>query len=162
AYERYARDLLRDPFYLRVERNMLWVGIYAAHAAIFFLAGFGFAWATTGSAAAGAQFGASLLVWGVLLRTVIGWHIAWSVNSITHMWGYRNYPTSDNSRNNWIVGLLSNGEGWHNNHHADQRSAAHGHKWWELDVTYLTIRAMAALGLAKDVVRPRGKLVDKS
>ena len=112
-------------------------------------------WPTGGSLAAGVQFGLSLMVWGVFVRTVLTWHITWSVNSVTHVWGYRNYETDDNSRNNILVGLWSNGEGWHNNHHADQRAAAHGHKWWEFDVTWITIRALETVGLVKNVVRPR-------
>jgi fatty-acid desaturase len=94
-------------------------------------------------------------VWGVFVRTVLTWHITWSVNSVTHVWGYQNYDTGDNSRNNILVGLWSNGEGWHNNHHADQRAAAHGHKWWEFDVTWITIRMLEKLGLVKNVVLPR-------
>jgi fatty-acid desaturase len=86
---------------------------------------------------------------------VLTWHITWSVNSVTHVWGYQNYNTGDNSRNNILVGLWSNGEGWHNNHHADQRAAAHGHKWWEFDVTWITIRALQKVGLVKNVVLPR-------
>ncbi len=88
----------------------------------------------------GVQFGLSLLVWGVFVRTVIVWHITWSVNSVTHMWGYQTYATGEGSRNNVLIGLISNGEGWHNNHHADPRSARHGHKWWEFDVTYLSLK----------------------
>ena len=110
-------------------------------------------------AMAGVQFGLSLLVWGVFVRTVAVWHITWSVNSVTHMWGYRNYETDENSRNNWLVGLVSNGEGWHNNHHADQRSAAHGHRWWEFDVTYITIWLLEKFGLATNVLRPSSKLI---
>ncbi len=83
---------------------------------------------TTGTTAGAWQFGLSLLVWGVFVRIVAVWHITWSVNSVTHLWGYCNYQTGENSRNNWFVALVSNGEGWHNNHHADQRSAAHGHR----------------------------------
>jgi fatty-acid desaturase len=82
------------------------------------------------------------------------WHITWSVNSVTHIWGYRNYETDDSSRNNVIIGILSNCEGWHNNHHADPRSARHGHLWWEVDMTWFTIRLLAALGLAHEVVTP--------
>jgi stearoyl-CoA desaturase (delta-9 desaturase) len=93
-------------------------------------------------------------VWGVFVRTVAVWHITWSINSITHLWGYRNYETDEDSRNNVFVGLISNGEGWHNNHHAHPRSARHGHRWWELDVTWLTIRMMMFLGLAKKVIGP--------
>jgi stearoyl-CoA desaturase (delta-9 desaturase) len=88
------------------------------------------------------------------VRTVAVWHITWSVNSVTHLWGYRNFPTRDDSRNNWLVGLLSNGEGWHNNHHAHPRSASHGMRWWELDVSYLSILLLERVGLAWDVVKP--------
>ena len=121
----------------------------------FYLSGFGIGWAMSGAVMGGVQFGSSFLVWGVFVRTVLVWHITWSVNSVTHLWGYRNYETDEQSRNNFLVGLLSNGEGWHNNHHAYPRSAAHGHFWWEFDVTYLTIKALAFLGLACNVVKPR-------
>ena len=94
------------------------------------------------------------LVWGVFVRTVAVWHITWSVNSVTHVWGYRSFNTDDDSRNNWLVGLVSNGEGWHNNHHAQPRCAAHGQRWWELDVSYLTIHLLERVGLAWGVVRP--------
>lgn len=162
TYDRYARDILRDPYYMRLEKNLLWVWINVLQGLIFFVAGFLAGWAVDGSYAAGLQLGASVLVWGVLVRLVLVWHITWSVNSVTHLWGYRNYETGENSRNNWIVGLVSNGEGWHNNHHADQRSAAHGHRWWEIDVTYWTICLLQALGLARDVVRPSTRLVGKA
>jgi fatty-acid desaturase len=151
-YEHYSKDLLRDPFYLRLERKLLWVWVNLAQWAVFYTAGFIAGWLATGEFLGGVQTGLSLLVWGVFLRTVLVWHITWSVNSVTHMWGYRNYDTDENSKNNVLVGLWSNGEGWHNNHHAQPRAAAHGHKWWEFDVTYLTIRALALIGLAKNVV----------
>lgn len=77
---------------------------------------------------------------------------------MTHRWGYRNYPTDEGSRNNVLVGILSNGEGWHNNHHADPRSAMHSHRRWKIDTTYLTIRLLAMLGLAHDVVTPNPRL----
>ena len=95
----------------------------------------------------------------MFVRTVVVWHQTWSVNSVTHLWGYRNYATDEDSRNNVLVGIVSNGEGWHNNHHADPRSAKHGHRWWELDMTYLTIRLLVMLGLARDVVMPNPRLV---
>ena len=155
CYQRFTRDILRDPFYLKLERNENWLQIYLASMVVFFLGGFGAELAMGGTMAQAAQFGSSLLVWGVLVRTVLTWHITWSVNSFTHVWGYRNYETDDNSRNNWLVGLWANGEGWHNNHHADQRAAAHGHKWWEFDVTWLTIRMLEMLGRATNVVRPK-------
>ncbi len=82
------------------------------------------------------------------------YHATWLVNSAAHTWGYRNFETSDDSRNNWWVALVSFGEGWHNNHHAQQRSAAHGMRWFEFDITYLTIRLMQTVGLAWKVVSP--------
>ncbi len=156
-FERYVRDLLRDPFYFRLERKGFWLMIYLAHAAMFFVAGLAYAWITTGSFLSGLQFGLSLLVWGVFVRTVFVLHGTWSVNSAAHLWGYRNYDTSDNSRNNFLVALLTHGEGWHNNHHADQRSIRHGHRWWEFDMSYRIIRLLEMLGLAHDL-----KLNDKS
>ena len=154
-YERYARDILQDPFYLSMERHAKSVWIYLGHAALYFLAGLAVGWVQTGQYLGGVQFGASLLVWGVFLRTVTVWHVTWSVNSLSHIWGYRNYETNDRSRNNWLVGVIAVGEGWHNNHHADQRSASHGHKWWEWDATFWVIRLLERVGLAWNVVPPR-------
>jgi fatty-acid desaturase len=154
AYDRYARDILKDPFYMRIERNLLWLWVNVAQGLLYFAAGLAMGGLVTGTWAGALQLAASLLVWGVFVRTVAVWHITWSVNSLTHVWGYRSYATGENSRNNWLVALLSNGEGWHNNHHADQRSAAHGHRWWELDVTYLTIRLLSAVGLAHACIMP--------
>jgi stearoyl-CoA desaturase (delta-9 desaturase) len=105
----------------------------------------------------GPRLGVSWLVWGLAVRMVIVFHVTWFVNSASHIWGYRNYDTTDNSRNLWWVGLLAFGEGWHNNHHAFQRMAKHGHRWWEVDVTYWAILALEKTGLAWNVVHtPRG------
>ncbi len=155
TYERYARDVLADPFYLRLERNTSWFWIYLAHAVPFFVGGLAVGWITTGEYLGGVQFGLSLLFWGVVVRTIYTWHITWGVNSAAHLWGYRNYETRENSRNNWFIALATNGDGWHNNHHAQPRAAAHGHRWFELDVTYLTICLWERLGLVYDVVRPK-------
>lgn len=154
AYEKYARDVLEDRFYLRLEKSLLWVWIYIAHAVLYFAAGFAAGWISDGTFAAAVQFGASLLVWGVLLRTVAVWHITWSVNSVTHLFGYRNYETGENSRNNWLVGLLAAGEGWHNNHHYDPAAATVQHRWWEIDATYYAIKLLEWLGLATEVIPP--------
>ena len=94
-----------------------------------------------------------MVVWGVFLRLVVGLHATWFVNSAAHTWGYRTYDTPEGSTNLWWVGLIAWGEGWHNNHHAFQRSARHGHEWWEVDVNWLAIHALAKLGLATDVQR---------
>ncbi len=97
------------------------------------------------------QLGLSWMLWGLCLRMIAAYHSTWFVNSATHVWGYRNYETTDRSRNLWWVALLSYGEGWHNNHHAHQRLARHGHKWWEIDVTYMVIWVLKKVGLAKQV-----------
>lgn len=157
AYDRYARDVLRDPFYLRLERSLLPIWIYLAHALIYFLVGFGVGCFGSMGIAGGLQLGLSLLTWGVFARTVCVWHISWFVNSLTHLTGYRTYETSDNSRNSWLVALLASGEGWHNNHHADPSSASNAHRWWEIDMTYAFIRTLELVGLATDVIPVRAR-----
>ena len=87
----------------------------------------------------------------MFLRLVVVLHTTWLVNSATHTWGYRTFETPEGSTNLWWVGLLAWGEGWHNNHHAFQRSARHGLEWWEIDANWMVIRTLAALGLASDV-----------
>jgi fatty-acid desaturase len=151
-YGRYSRDLLRKPFYMFLERRLAWVWINLVQWAIYFAIGFTIGWATGESWHDGLRFGLSIWLWGVIVRTVLVWHITWSVNSLAHVWGYRNYETGENSRNNWFVGLVSNGEGWHNNHHAQPRCAAHGHKWWEFDVTWITIWILGKVRLAWNIV----------
>jgi stearoyl-CoA desaturase (delta-9 desaturase) len=164
-FEHYAKDLIRDRFYRNLERHGLWAWLNLVQCVAFFAAGLAIGTWTSDEVEQGVQFGVSLLVWGVFLRTVVVWHITWSVNSVTHRWGYRNYATADDSRNNLVIGVLSNGEGWHNNHHAQPRAARHGHRWWELDVTWLTIRLLRGVGLVWDVVEPmvdRRTAVDRS
>jgi fatty-acid desaturase len=155
---RYAPDLVSDPFYAWLEASDNWIKVALVSWAVFFAVGFAAVIVWDGTLSEAIQFGSSLVVWGVLVRTVLVWHITWSVNSVTHLWGYRNYETPDNSRNNVIVGLLAGGEGWHNNHHAAPTSARHGHKWWELDVAWLTIRVFMLLGLATKVCLPSPNL----
>ena len=95
--------------------------------------------------------GLPMLLWGLCVRMVFAYHSTWFVNSATHLWGYRNYETTDQSRNLWWVALLAYGEGWHNNHHAHPRLARAGHKWWELDPTWWAITFLRAIGQATDV-----------
>jgi fatty-acid desaturase len=154
AFERYAKDVLRDNFYKRLERNGFWMIVVTVSWALFFVGGVLAEFLMGGDAMQAVQFGASLLIWGVFVRTVLVWHITWSVNSVAHLWGYRNYETDEDSRNNIFVGLVGAGEGWHNNHHAHPRSARHGHRWWEIDFTWWIIRLLMVLGLAKKVVLP--------
>jgi sn-1 stearoyl-lipid 9-desaturase len=152
--QRYAKDVLRDPLYAFLERNGNWLLPIAISWLVFFAGGWGAALATGAGTIEAIQFGASVLVWGGFVRGVVVFHITMSVNSFTHLWGYRNYQTNDNSRNNVSIGILAAGEGWHNNHHADPRSARHGQQWWELDIAWLLIRLLERIGLARDVVTP--------
>lgn len=161
-YERYAKDILRDRFYVALERHHGLVWINLGQMPLFFGAGFAVGWLLGETPAAGLHTGFGILMFGVFVRTVLVWHITWAVNSVTHLWGYRNYETDEDSRNNLIVGFISNGEGWHNNHHADPRSARHGHLWWEIDNTWLTVRLLAWLGLADEVQTPNASLGGRS
>ncbi|MCW8141097.1 MAG: acyl-CoA desaturase [Planctomycetota bacterium] len=86
-------------------------------------------------------------VWGFLVSTVLTWHAVFLINSGAHVWGSRRYDTPDDSRNNALLALLLLGEGWHNNHHHDMHAAWHGRRWWEVDLTYYALRALAAVGL---------------
>lgn len=98
------------------------------------------------------------VLWGTFIRTLALWHVTWCVNSICHRWGRRPNKTRDESGNVWWVGLLSLGEGWHNNHHARPAAALHGWRWYEIDVSGYVIRLLARLRLIRQVVRgPRGE-----
>jgi sn-1 stearoyl-lipid 9-desaturase len=141
-YKKYAPDLVKDPFHRFVNATH---GLYQ-----FILGGALYLWG-----------GWPFVFWGVFLRVVFMWHCTWLVNSAAHVWGYKTWATQDQSTNNWWVALLTYGEGWHNNHHAFLRSAAHGLRWWEVDVTYLTIRALAAVGLAGKIQLPPQELIER-
>lgn len=154
-YSRYAKDILRDPFYKRLETTLLYPSIVIGSWGVFFVAGYLLGYVAGAEPRQALRSGLSLLVWGVFVRTVFVWHITWSVNSIAHRWGYRNYDTDDRSQNNRLVAVMAAGEGWHNNHHADPRSASHGHRRWEFDFTFQIVRLLEKLGLATGVVRPR-------
>jgi fatty-acid desaturase len=152
-YEKYSRDILLDPFYMYLERRRLaFAWIYLLHAAIYFLASWGISYAVWHDNAVALQMALSILVWGVIARTVYVWHITWSVNSLSHIFGYRNFATDDHSRNNWFVALITGGEGWHNNHHADQAAASVRTRWWEIDLSYLFIKSLELMGLATNIV----------
>ncbi len=100
----------------------------------------------------GTYYAVSWFVYGIAVRTVLVYHGTWLINSATHVWGYRNFQnTGDNSRNLWWIALPSLGEGWHNNHHGKPRSAWHGMRWFEIDVTGRLIWVLAVLGLAWNV-----------
>jgi stearoyl-CoA desaturase (delta-9 desaturase) len=99
------------------------------------------------------------VLWGTVIRTLSLWHVTWFVNSICHRWGRRPNLTRDGSRNVWWIGLLSLGEGWHNNHHARPSAALHGWRWYEIDISGYVIRLLARFGLVWKVVgAPHPKL----
>jgi stearoyl-CoA desaturase (delta-9 desaturase) len=99
------------------------------------------------------------LLWGGLVRVFLTHHVTWSVNSICHTFGRRTFETRDRSHNEWVVGLLGFGEGWHNNHHAFPRSAFHGLQWWQVDLSGYLIWLLERLGLAREVYRVSPALV---
>ncbi len=139
-----AKDLLRDPVMARINKYF-WVPQLVLSAVLF-----GLGWLYGGP-----LVGLSWFVWAVAVRTVLVFHITWFVNSAAHTWGYQNYETTgEHSTNLWWVALLSFGEGWHNNHHAHPRSAAHGLRWYEFDITYQTIKLLKLVGLAWDIKMP--------
>ncbi len=98
--------------------------------------------------------GTPLFVWGFLISTVLTWHITFTINSLSHIFGRRRYPTPDDSRNNWFLALLTLGEGWHNNHHQYASSARQGFFWWEIDLSYYILWLMSRLGLIWDLKSP--------
>nr|GMD84119.1 palmitoyl-monogalactosyldiacylglycerol delta-7 desaturase, chloroplastic-like [Ipomoea batatas] len=94
------------------------------------------------------------VVWGMGVRIIFYSHVIYSVNSVCHLWGNQAWNSGDQSRNNWLVALLSFGEGWHNNHHTFEYSARHGLEWWQLDITWYIVKALQAVGLATDIKLP--------
>jgi stearoyl-CoA desaturase (Delta-9 desaturase) len=142
--DRYVKDLRQDtPARVAGALFPLW-------AALGLLAPAALGGLLTGSWA-GALLG---LLWGGLARVFLVHHVTWSVNSVCHLWGSRPYKGRDESRNNVVFGVLALGEGWHNNHHAFPTSARHGLRWWQVDVSYWVIRALALVRLARDVRLP--------
>lgn len=130
--QRYSPDLMKDPVH-RFMNKYYWVTPILVGVVLFAIGGF------------------SMVLWGSFLRTVLGWHFTWLVNSATHTWGSRRFESRDTSTNNGWVAAVTFGEGWHNNHHAFPRSARHGLTWKEFDVNWVQIRLLEKLGLISDV-----------
>ena len=102
--------------------------------------------------------GAPGLFWGFFLSTTLLWHATYTINSLSHVFGTRRFETDDTSKNNWMLALLTWGEGWHNNHHHYMASCRQGFRWWEIDITYYVLRGCAALGLVWDMREPPAAL----
>lgn len=98
--------------------------------------------------------GPSMLVWGMFVSTVLLWHGTFTINSLSHVFGKRRYKTTDTSRNNWLLALVTCGEGWHNNHHYHQNTANQGWFWWEVDLSYYVLKLLSWVGLVWDLRTP--------
>jgi stearoyl-CoA desaturase (delta-9 desaturase) len=139
---KYGRHLQHDPVIVCIDRTfILWVALSLL---LPFLIG-----------------GWTGLLWGGLVRIFLAHHVTWSVNSICHTFGTRAFETPDRSRNEWLVGLLAFGEGWHNNHHAFPRSAFHGLYWWQLDLSGSVIWLLERVGLVKEVYRVTPEMITR-
>ena len=101
-------------------------------------------------------------VWGFLAATVALYHGTFLINSLTHIWGTRRFATPDESRNNFVLALLTMGEGWHNNHHYYMSSVRQGIRWWEVDPTYYVLKALSWLGIARELRPFRAGSTDDS
>jgi stearoyl-CoA desaturase (delta-9 desaturase) len=95
--------------------------------------------------------GPQLLIWGFFVSTVVLFHATVTINSLAHRFGTRRFETRDDSRNNWLLALITFGEGWHNNHHHFPGAARQGFRWWEIDFTWYGLKLMALLGLIRDL-----------
>lgn len=131
GYDDSVRDISTDPYYRWLDKYFFLPSL-PLYLILFFLGGW------------------SWIFWGRIIPLIYHWHVTWMVNSVSHKFGYKSFDTgsNDQSRNNWLVGILALGEGWHNNHHAFPSSSKHGFfKWWEFDFTYLCILFLKKLGL---------------
>ena len=132
-FKKYAPDLASDPGHRWIQKtHEQWPVLLAA--ALFLIGGMPF------------------LVWGFFVRTAAVYHATWLVNSAGHLLGYQNYNTGEDSKNSGLLALLTFGDGWHNNHHAYQTWANHGHhRWWEFDPSFYVIKTLEFFGLASDL-----------
>lgn len=145
--QRSARDLINDRGLRIVDRLfVMWVIIGLVLPALI-------GWAVTQS-----WWGLLLgFIWGGLVRVFIAHHVTWSINSVCHVWGRRDYKSNDHSTNNFAIALISGGEGWHNNHHAFPTSARHGLHWWQIDLSWYFIKLLKWVGLAWNIRTPSQK-----
>ena len=106
--------------------------------------------------------GLQLLSWGFVLSTILLYHSTFLVNSVAHLWGKKRYDTKDSSRNNFIVAILTFGEGWHNNHHHYPGSASQGFYWWEIDITFWILKFLSWLGIIWDLKKVPENILNSS
>lgn len=136
--QKFARDIAADPYLMWLSKPSVMIGIQVALGLILLATG-----------------GIGYVVWGIFIRLAFVYHVTWFVNSASHLWGYRNYETTDLTRNCWWVGLIAFGEGWHNNHHAEQEAVHVTRRPWEFDFTWQLIKLSHAFGWVSDLKMPR-------
>ncbi|HLJ45339.1 MAG TPA: fatty acid desaturase [Bryobacteraceae bacterium] len=141
---KYAPDLAKHRFYVWLN-NYHWLPMVVLSVIMFALGGL------------------PMFLWAICFRVTFGLHATWMINSITHMWGSRRFDTRDDSRNSWWVALFTFGEGWHNNHHAHPTSARHGLTWYEFDMSWIQIKLLKWMGIAKAirVAKPTSALAER-
>jgi len=139
--DRWAPDLIKEQRIVKINRNFPWIVIFSFAAPA--LLGLAITQSVGGMVTA--------FLWGSLARIFMLHHVTWSINSICHFYGKRDFETTDYSTNNWVLSVISFGESWHNNHHAFPTSAVHGIGKYQFDVSAMVIRAFAKLGLARNV-----------
>lgn len=144
---RAVPDLIRQPELRWVDRRHM-LGPLSLIAAMYGLGAALAAWAP-GLGTSGPQ----MVIWGFAISTAALYHGTFTINSVAHMVGSRRFQTGDDSRNNFVLALITLGEGWHNNHHYYPGAARQGFYWWEIDPTYYGLRALERLGLIWDLRR---------
>jgi stearoyl-CoA desaturase (delta-9 desaturase) len=142
---RFVPDLLRFPELRFLDRFDTLVPLVLA--ALLYVSGAALAWLAPQLGVTGLQ----LVVWGFFISTTVCFHATCCINSLAHVLGSRRFDTKDASRNNWLLALLTLGEGWHNNHHRYPAAARQGFYWWEIDVSYYVLKLLAALGVIWDL-----------
>jgi stearoyl-CoA desaturase (delta-9 desaturase) len=143
-FHTYAIDIFRDKEILQIDNAyIIWL-----IAGLLIPAAIGGLWTLSWM---GVWMG---FIWGGLVRMAVCQHITWGINSVCHIIGKKNHTTQNNSRDNWVLGVLALGEGWHNSHHAFPTSARHGLKWWQFDISFYVIKLLEKLGLVWDVKTP--------
>ena len=106
--------------------------------------------------------GWQMVVWGFFISTVLVYHVTFCINSLMHIIGNRRFQTNDTSRNNFVLALLSMGEGWHNNHHRYAASVRQGFFWWEVDLTYYVLRLLALPRIVWDLREPSARVLEEA
>lgn len=106
--------------------------------------------------------GWSMLIWGFCVSTTLLYHGTFFINSLAHLVGNKRFNTTDESRNSFILALITLGEGWHNNHHRYPGSERQGFYWWEIDITHYTLKVLSWLGLVWDLREPPKRIFEEA